>query len=318
MVGVVILNYNNTADLTNCIESLTAFEQMRNIKLLIVDNGSDYNVQREAQAYLNQKFGCYTLVEEDGAVASLSNVNYLQLPINVGYAQGNNAGIKAFLRDEHISYIMFLNSDVVFTQSVIPSLVDVIKRKEGCGAISPLLYRINGTVDHCCARLNYDNVDLAITFSYLFANRNKKRINNKKILLQNPDLLKSDLVEIELPSGSCMLFDKKVIEEIGGFDSHTFLYYEESILFEKLKQRGRKSYLMPSVSCIHVGGATTTTTKTAYFLKLCNYNSLLYYVKNYRCLTKASLYYIIITGRLRLLRLYIAMKLKSKLKSTCL
>ena len=314
MVGVIILNYNNSLDLEKCINSLVSWEDMSKIKMMVVDNGSSLIEREKAKTYLNGKFHNFTTIVNNEKVV-LGGVNYLQLEANLGYAQGNNAGMNCFMSDKDINYIMFLNSDIIFTRGIIAPLIAQIKCQRNCGAISPLLYNKNGEVDYCCARLNYDNIDLSLTFSYLMSSYYRKRVNRKKILLQHPELLKSEVVNIELPSGSCMLFDKSVLKEIGGFDPNTFLYYEESILYEKLKKIGRQSYLLPSVSCIHVGGATTTKTKTSYFLKLCNFNSLLYYVNKYRTLPRINKYYMIFTGKLILLRLYLPMKIKSKLKT---
>ena len=311
MVGVVILNYNNSSDLENCIKSLISCENMRQVKLMIVDNGSREIERSKVRNYLSDNFQNYTSLSLTDGEGSLGYVNYLQLEDNLGYAQGNNAGLSFFLSDEDVDYIMFLNSDILFNQSIIPALINQVKRQGDCGAISPLLYKKNGEVDHCCARLNYDDVDLLLTFSYVMASSYKKRMNRKKILLQHPELLNSEVVNIELPSGSCMLFEKSVLKEIGGFDPNTFLYYEESILYEKLKNIGRQSYLLPMVSCVHVGGATTTKTKTSYFLKRCNFNSLLYYVNKYRTLPRIGKYYMIFTGKLRLFRLYLPMKVRS-------
>ena len=56
------------------------------------------------------------------------------------------------------------------------------------------------------------------------------------MLLQHPNLKDESLVEVDMPSGSCMLFEKSVFEEIEGFDPNTFLYYEEAILYHKLKK----------------------------------------------------------------------------------
>ena len=42
-------------------------------------------------------------------------------------------------------------------------------------------------------------------------------------------------MDIELPSGSCMMFNAEALRIIGGFDPNTFLYYEEDILYKKLK-----------------------------------------------------------------------------------
>lgn len=311
MVGIVILNYNNSKDLSRCIDSIITYEELNNYKLMIVDNGSSENDRLATHSYLKTRFGKYNVVNGAEDMCHLASINYLSINKNIGYARGNNEGIKCFFRDQDVNYIMVLNSDIIFTQKIISPLRKIIDSKSNCGVISPLLYNKNGGIDYCCARQNYDTVDISLTFSFLLSSYYRKRVNKKKLLLQTPELLNSDTVDIELPSGSCMLFKKNVMEMIGGFDPNTFLYYEESILYEKLKSIGLRSYLLTTVSCIHLGGASTTTTKSAYFLKLCNYNSLMYYVNNYRSLPYINKIYMIITGKIRLFRLWLALILKS-------
>ena len=137
-----------------------------------------------------------------------------------------------------------------------------------------------------------------------------KAIENQKILKCSPDALQKESVDIEFPSGSCMMFRKEVLQKIDGFDPNTFLYYEENILYHKIQRVGQKCALIPSVSCIHTGGATTTSVKTAYFLKKCNLESLLYYLKVYECCSKWELLYVRLTGKLRLFRLWIGKRIK--------
>ena len=76
-----------------------------------------------------------------------------------------------------------------------------------------------------------------------------------------------------------------------------------------------KCVLLPMVSCIHTGGATTTSMKTAYFLKKCNYESVLYYLKTYEKCSRIELYYVIITAYLRLFRLWLGKKYKEIFKN---
>ena len=153
------------------------------------------------------------------------------------------------------------------------------------------------------------------TFSYLFSNKYKSALKDRCILENNPSLLNKEIVDIDLPSGSCMMFKANTIRDIEGFDPNTFLYYEEDILYKKLKVKGYKNLLIPSLCCIHVGGATTNNTKTAYFLKRCNFKSLQHYLQHYENVSNLELFYFRITANLRLLRLWLGMvckKIKSK------
>lgn len=68
-----------------------------------------------------------------------------------------------------------------------------------------------------------------------------QKINNSRNLLYGENLVTiSPIIEIELPSGSCMLFNKSFFQSIGSFDPNTFLYCEEDILYAKIKKLCKK------------------------------------------------------------------------------
>lgn len=305
MLGIIILNYNNEKDIVRCISSLVQHTEMSKVKLVVVDNGSLDTIYKKIEHYLKSTFKECKCFSAPGVEQTLIGINYIRLQSNIGYARGNNVGLKMLFEDSEISDVLIVNSDILFTEDIVTPLLTKLYATPNVGAISPILLKPNGEIDHCCARENYDNIDLTLTFSYLFSKKYRQRIAERYILKQHPNLIDKELVEIELPSGSCMLFRKNVLQDINGFDENTFLYYEESILFKKLSNIGKTNYLVPSISCVHLGGATTTTTKTPYFLKKCNYDSMMYYCKTYANLNHFELFYIWLTGTIVKFRLWL-------------
>ena len=112
------------------------------------------------------------------------------------------------------------------------------------------------------------------------------KINNRCSML--PERVNGQRVEVEIISGSCFMVKKSIFEALGGFDSGTFLYYEENILWEKIRVLGLKNYLDCSVRLIHLGAATTSTQATSLFVAKCLIDSTRYYIKEFK---KAGLMY---------------------------
>ena len=107
--GIVILNYNNASDTIGCIDSVTGYSDLNNIKLIVVDNGSRVEIAEKVGTYLKHKFSSYTEYNEmpNGNTAiELTTVSYLRLHNNIGYAKGNNAGAYLLFKDKSIEYIM--------------------------------------------------------------------------------------------------------------------------------------------------------------------------------------------------------------------
>ena len=311
MTGIVILNYNNLTDVVNCINSVFSHTPNDIIKVVVVDNGSEEKIRSNVSAFLASRFNSDFEImygsQGHSPEGILKRMTYLMLEKNIGYACGNNAGIELLLTDKSITEILVLNSDIIFVEDIVSPLVSTLTYNDKIGAISPLLRKKDGTIEHCCARKALSKSAHLLTFSYAFHKLYRRAINERMILKETPELLFSEQVDIELPSGSCMMFKVETIKAIGGFDKSTFLYYEEDILNKKLQEYGKINLLIPSVYCIHVGGATTNKVKTAYFLKKCNYNSLLYYLETYENCSFLELLFFKLTAKIRLGRLWLGM-----------
>ncbi len=253
-----------------------------------MDNGSAPDSRQQLIKCLDELYHAegYTLLHE-GRPGTLPHVGLLLLDDNRGYARGNNAGIELCYGDDDITHIMVLNNDILFVEDIIPPLLSRAATINDCGIISPLLFKrdMQG-IDFNCARMNVTVGQLIAKnlFHYLRRLRGKDELqaNPRRYPLLNRDKVDDMLLEVELPSGSCMLIDKELMKEIGGFDPGTFLYYEENILYKKLQRRGKHNYIDTSLHCIHLGAATTSQmpsrSKTIVYHAI---DSERYYVKNF-------------------------------------
>lgn len=206
---------------------------------------------------------------------------------NRGYARGNNAGINLCYSDDDISHIMVLNNDILFVEDIIPTLLSKAASISDCGLISPLLYKRDmEDIDYNCARMNVTVGELIsenmLHYLRRLRGKDQRQASPRRYPLLNREKMDGMLLEVELPSGACMLIDKKLMKEIGSFDPGTFLYYEENILYKKLQKKGKRNYIDTSLGCIHLGAATTSAMSTRS--KKIVYHAIdseRYYVKNF-------------------------------------
>lgn len=286
MTGIVILNYNNAQLTLSCVDSVIRHNSSP-AKFIVVDNAStDSSMEILGEGLstrFNDEFARYRPGESP---ASLPFCSLVRSDKNGGYAQGNNVGLKLVENDDEIDTILILNNDIVFIEDIIPGLVSFLDSTPDAGIVSPLLLSKDGkSIDYNCARKDCTLREIASY--YLLYCRDYKGIMSKfsrqgKILVHNPELINEPAVQIELPSGSCMLIRKSLFKEIDYFDPNTFLYYEESILYRKLLAVNKVNYLLPGVRCIHLGAQTTSNANRSYsYLKNSN-KSAYYYVMHYR------------------------------------
>lgn len=276
--AIVILEYNNAEDTLNCVQSVLHYNTA-SIKFIIVDNAST-----DTTIVQNIHKGLTTLFPRQSTSDFEYNKNCIILPDafivkakeNKGYACGNNLGIEIAYKDPEIEHIMILNSDILFVEDIIPQLIDDLKYNPDAAIVSPVLYKKGLTeIDRNCARREL-SVNELIKIHIPFPN-DPFGIAAKKRL---PISLNSGLMPIDLPSGSCMLARKELFRKIDSFDPNTFLYYEEDILWQKIKLLGLKNYLDTTLKCIHLG-ATSTKKSSSRFIVNTSVKSAKYLLFNY-------------------------------------
>ena len=285
--GVIILNFNNADATIHCICSLEKYNT-RPVKYIIIDNGSAAESVERLDAFFKPHFeGDYLKadIEDRPDQVSLPKVSFLLNPWNEGYAVGNNKGLAWAYSDDEITRILLVNNDILFTEDILPRLEEDMQSLPGVGIITPLLLQKDGkTVDSCCARRFVSNRNLMVPF--LLHNRDifgwiTKHSRKQHIIGTNPELLDAGTAfPIDYPSGSALYFKKSTFFDIDGFDNRTFLYYEELILYKKLKGKGLRSYCDPTIQAIHLGGDSTRMSDNS-FLQRCNLESADVYFRNY-------------------------------------
>lgn len=287
MVGIVILDYNNAEDTLNCLESIMQFNTYP-AKIVIVDNGSTKTeIVKEIDTRLSGKYiGRYMKLQEGEKVPDrLADITLYVSRHNDGYAQGNNKGLNLLYRFPDIKNVMILNSDILFVEDIIGRLVGDLQSVPDAAIVSPILYKKGlQEIDYNCARKSISPSDLFLEYMFLFHdvfNILSTRRKRRNLLRGKEPLLDKPLLEIELPSGSCMIADKEFFKSIGSFDPNTFLYNEENILWVKIDRLGKKNYLDTRLKCIHLGATTIDNKAASDFILNCSIESNHYFLKHY-------------------------------------
>ena len=108
-LNVVIVTYKSENKIISCIESLPA-----NLKVYVVENSSDNDFKKKIES----KF---------------ENVECILTGENMGYAVGNNIGLKKV----QTKYALVLNPDTVLSKETIPNFFESIKKNKDFWLIGP-------------------------------------------------------------------------------------------------------------------------------------------------------------------------------------
>jgi len=256
MVGIVILNYNNSAQTLECLDSIRQHCDPSEYRICIVDNAST----PEQQTILEKRAGEHIIISSQ----------------NRGYACGNNLGLRYLADQKDISCILVLNDDTRLTMDIIRPMEKYLMDHPECGVVCPLVLAPDGSIDRACARRQKGTRELIMQASSLW----------RRLGIQMHDFLPTEglrsqrEVHTQVPPGSCMMLRSEVWRKIGFLDEGTFLYFEEHILCEKLRREGLGCVLLPSLEITHLGAQTTKKQPSSAIYKHWR-RSYLYFLKNY-------------------------------------
>jgi GT2 family glycosyltransferase len=258
LVYIIVLNYRNYIDTIRCVRGIEAM-QYSDYCVVVVDNHSD----NESEAVLRKELAEYRII---------------QTGRNGGYAQGNNIGIRMAL-EEGADYVLILNNDTRIEPDFLSILVSYAEADPTAGVLGPMIVTEDGLIDHTCARRRPALGDYfwRLGPGRWFAPKNRW----VRAHYYENDYDFGDSATVDIISGSCMLMRTDMLREIGLLDEKTFLYFEESILHEKLRDTRYRTVIVASSRIVHRKGQSTSTIPV-YANVIAFLGSLNYYLKSYR------------------------------------
>lgn len=253
-VGIVILNYITWQETANCIQSIKETKQKNSVKIYIVDNSSP------------EKENLRALCEKEQVVL-IENVD------NLGYAVGNNVGIKNALEDG-CDYILVSNNDVLFKQGCIDYLCEYLKDNKAYGIVAPKILSPDGIIQQCHLRKMTSYSDIWNTQT-IFRHFRKKQVDE----LYGDNAFYEKNQDIFAGSGCCFMMRRQCAEDITPLDENTFLYEEENIIGYRMRQKKWKTAYVVDSEVIHNHNQTGKLVKP--FALICWACSEIYYCKKY-------------------------------------
>ncbi len=214
LVYIIVLNYNNLKDTVETLESLEKLDY-ENFKVIVVDNASEKWILEE----IKKRF----------------KVEFIENQENLGYAGGNNVGIKKALSDG-AEYVFVLNNDVIVERDVLKKMVkEMIKFKE-CAACQPLVKYHGRNVIWSAGT----KIFLGYPRLYLKGKREAKGVFEPPFGL----------------AGCAILFRAKALKEVGLFNEKLFLMHEETEWCIRAKKIGYKFLIVADAIVYHKVSAT--------------------------------------------------------------
>ncbi len=220
MTAIIILNYNGKDDTLACLASL---EQMtcQDYSCIVVDNGS----KDDSAAAIRSSFPKITLLETGQ---------------NLGYAGGNNVGIRHALA-HGAEYILLLNNDTIVDLHFLEAFLKAAKQKPHMSIFGakPLRYYEPGKLDHLGGVWNpekaaFDLIGLGASSDFRFDGT------------------------LDYVCGCATLIRRSVFDTVGLFEPLFFLYWEEADLCARAARAGFKIDVCYEAVLLHKVAASMT------------------------------------------------------------
>ena len=216
-LSIITVNFNGLKDTCALIESIPFNE---NMEVIVVDNAS-----KENEASVIQKR--YPLVKT------------IRSDKNLGFAGGNNLGIKAAKG----KYLFLINNDTIFKDFSIQALIDRLKSSPNIGVVCPKI------------RFVWNNNPIQYAGYTPLSNIT---VRNRAIGYGEEDKGQYDTSHpTPYAHGAAMLIKREALEKVGLMPECYFLYYEEidwSMLFT---HTGYEIWYEPACTIYHKESQST-------------------------------------------------------------
>jgi hypothetical protein len=240
--SIVILNYNTKEITENCVKSVIKNTKKIDYEIILIDNGSTDG----SQSVLGK------------LAAKNSRIKFIKNKKNLGFAKGNNVGIKKAKGE----YVLLLNSDTIVNSNAIGKMSSWMDRHISVGVSTCKLLNEDGTIQGTGGYFP----NLLRVFSWMSVEDIpgvEKLVkpfhpHRGKSFYKNSSFYKKQH-EVDWVTGAFMFVRKQVFEEVGRIDEDYFMYTEDTDFCFRAKQAGWKIVYLPKWSIIHLGGKSSNS-----------------------------------------------------------
>lgn len=229
-VSIIFVNYRTSKILIEAISSVIAHTKDLSYEIIIVDNNSQDDSEKE----LKDCFG--------------EQIRYIQLPENVGFGRANNVGAQ----NAQGHYLFLLNPDTLLINDAINILVKFLDKNPNVAIAGGNLFSVNLKPNASFERkLLFPSIFME--FCYLSAWIIPRLIYGRNFEFNHTN----HPLEVGFIIGADMMIRAKVFHALKGFDPDFFMYSEETDLSFRAIKAGYKSVCVPSAHIIHMEGKSS-------------------------------------------------------------
>jgi GT2 family glycosyltransferase len=239
-LSIITINYNGLNDTCALIESIPFNDKL---EVIVVDNAS-----KEDEA---------TILQD-----RYSHIRVIRSKENLGFAGGNNLGIKA----AQGNYLFLVNNDTIFKEFNVQALINRLESSSGIGIVCPKI------------RFAWDQNPIQYAG---YTPLSEVTVRNQAIGFGEKDQGQYDTAHpTPYAHGAAMLIKREALEKVGLMPECYFLYYEELDWSMMFTRAGYQIWYEPTCTIYHKESQATgqnSPLRTYYLTR----NRLLLVRRNY-------------------------------------
>lgn len=195
-IAILIVVYNGRAYIKDCLQSLKQ-QTSHDFDIIIVDNAST----DDSVSIVKQEFAEAVIISS---------------PSNLGYAGGNNLGLKYILDNEY-QYVLLINEDTIADNKLLEVLLSYANEMT---AVAPIMYK-----------------DRQRKKKWYYGGEMDMQKGKSSNISPQPII---NAREVTFITGCCILLHTNILRKIGLFDEKYYLYYEDDDLSMRMLNNGIK------------------------------------------------------------------------------
>lgn len=249
-VSIIIINYNTFTLTSNCIRSVIKFTNAVSYEIILVDNAS-------------------TECDPTKFLSEFPQIVLVKSPLNGGFAYGNNLGIENAKGD----YLLLLNSDTLLLEDTISKTVHFFKKNMDIGVLGCRMVYPDRKIQYTARRFRSISWELFDLFRFIpllmpYPRRSSKMLGK---YFRHDENINCDWI-----NGAFLLTSKNIIAQLPGskLDDRFFMYGEDQLWCEQIKQLGYKIVFFSESTIIHIGSASSNLSKHLSLRKIMMRNEL--------------------------------------------
>ncbi|OGU12894.1 MAG: hypothetical protein A2075_15565 [Geobacteraceae bacterium GWC2_58_44] len=265
---VILVNWNGWRDTLECLESLLDLDHP-DFRVVVCDNGSADDSLRQISGWAKSRrpgFSEYRRGEAEAGGDPCCDhwLTLIDTGENLGFAGGNNVGLRYALARGGFGYFWLLNNDTAVEPDALTHLVERMRQAPAIGICGSTVKLYHDRQRTQALGGGYYCRWIGLPWHYGRFTRWEGAIDPK-------GRAESRMNYVE---GASMLVSRRFLEEIGLLNEEYFLYFEEPDWAARAKGRFELGYAPKSVVYHKVGGSIGTRSNPAKKSLICDFYNI--------------------------------------------